>query len=452
MGLMNLNPGLSRRQLIDYFSSGCKSKDAWKIGTEHEKIGFCVDTFKPIPYEGKRSIRQLLESLATEGWELIREGDHPIALRRNGASITLEPGGQLELSGAPLASAHDTCQETGEHLKFLRRAMTQLGIGFLSLGSQPKWPQEDIPWMPKERYRVMRSYMPKVGQSGLDMMLRTATVQVNLDFSSEQDMARKMRVGVCLQPLVTALYAASPFVNGRPSGYLSYRALCWQDTDPARTGIPAAIFKDDFGFEQYADWALDAPMYFVIRDGRYIDCSGQSFHDFLKGRLPALPGELPTLADWELHLTTVYPDVRLKQYIEMRGADAGPRAWICSLPALWKGLLYSKESLDKAWEMISSWTHKEVTCLSQAAAKSALQTPFRDTTVLSLCKEMLDIAEEGLTHQNIQNSIGQNETIFLKPLQETVVSGRTQAEIWLEAYTGRWHEDIDAIFVEATHP
>ncbi|MFQ5355297.1 MAG: glutamate--cysteine ligase [Mariprofundaceae bacterium] len=449
---MNIHHGLSREQLVEYFASGCKPKHAWRIGTEHEKIGFCMDTFKPIPYEGKRSIRRLLELLATEGWRLIREGNLPIALRRNGANITLEPGGQLELSGAPLNSAHETCQETGEHLKFLRRAMAQLGIGFLSLGSQPKWPQEDIPWMPKDRYQIMRSYMPKVGKSGLNMMLRTATVQVNLDFSSEQDMARKMRVGVCLQPLVTALYAASPFVDGKPSGYLSYRALCWQDTDLDRTGIPSVIFKDDFGFEHYADWALDAPMYFVIRGDRYIDCSGQSFRDFLKGKLPALPGELPTLTDWELHLTTVYPDVRLKQYIEMRGADAGPRAWICSLPALWKGLLYDKDALDKTWEMIADWTHKEVICLRRAVAKSALQTPFRDTTALSLCKKMLNIAEDGLAHQNIQNSRGQNETIFLKPLKETVTSEKTQSEIWLEAYTGRWHEDIDAIFAEATHP
>jgi len=448
---LNAPPELNMEHLVAYFARGCKPRDAWRIGTEHEKIGFCIETLKPIPYEGERSIRRLLELLATENWELVWEGRRPIALKRNGASITLEPGGQLELSGVPLVSAHETCREVSEHLHLLRQVTRELGIGFLSLGSQPKWRLEDIPWMPKARYKVMRNYMPRVGNHGLDMMLRTATVQVNLDFSSEQDMARKMRIGICLQPLVTALFAASPFVDGKPSGYLSYRAFCWQDTDPARTGVPAAIFRDDFRFEHYAQWALDAPMYFVIRNGRYIDCSGQSFRDFLKGRLPALPGEFPTLPDWEMHLTTVYPDVRLKQFIEMRGADAGPRPWICSLPALWKGLLYDDVARDRAWEMIADWSHDEVTDLRKRVARTALHTAFRDTTVLSLCETMLDIAREGLIRQDVRSKKGRNECLFLRPLQEAVESGRTQAEIWLEAFRGRWHGNIDAIFEEANY-
>jgi len=441
----------STEQLTAYFAAGCKPRVAWRIGTEHEKIGFCVDTLRPIPYDGKRSIRRVLELLATEGWQLEYEGNLPIALKRGEASITLEPGGQLELSGAPLASLHDTCQEVGTHLHALQLATEALGVGFLGLGFQPKWRREDIPWMPKQRYAVMRRYMPKVGAHGLDMMLRTATVQVNLDFSSEADMAAKLRVGYCLQPLVTALFAASPFVNGVPSGYASYRAHCWLDTDPARTGTPAMIFANNFGFEQYAEWALDAPMYFIIRDGRYIDCAGQRFRDFLTGRLPALPGEYPTLADWELHLTTVYPDVRLKRYIEMRGADAGPRPWICALPALWKGLLYDETSLQQCRAWIADWSFDEVCALRRAVPKTALQTPFRDTTVQALCEAMLDIARSGLTRLHVVNTAGQDEAVFLRPLEEAVATGKTQAALWLAAYEGRWQRNIDPIFAEASH-
>jgi len=438
-------------QLTAYIAAGCKPCEAWRIGTEHEKIGFCVDTLKPIPYDGERSIRRVLELLATEGWQLVYEGDLPVALKRGKASITLEPGGQLELSGAPLSSLHDTCREVGTHLGTLKLATEALGVGFLGLGFQPKWRRDEIPWMPKSRYAVMRRYMPHVGAHGLDMMLRTATVQVNLDFGSEADMAAKLRVGYCLQPLVTALFAASPFVDGVPSGYASYRARCWLDTDPARTGTPAVMFEDGFGFEHYVAWALDAPMYFIIRNGRYIDCAGQHFRDFLAGRLPALPGERPTMADWELHLTTVYPDVRLKQYIEMRGADAGPRPWICALPALWKGLLYDEAALRQCREWIGDWHYDEVCALRSAVPKTALQTPFRDTTVRTLCETMLDIARRGLERLHVLNVTGQDETVFLKPLEEAVTSGKTQADLWLAAWHGRWRQSIDPIFTEASH-
>jgi len=441
----------SPEQLSAYFASGCKPPEAWRIGTEHEKIGYCVDTLKPIPYEGERSIRRVLELLATEGWELVHERGGPIALGRGNASITLEPGGQLELSGAPLSSVHATCQEVGDHLHALRHATEALGIGFLGLGFQPKWRREDIPWMPKQRYEVMRSYMPKVGAHGLDMMLRTATVQVNLDFASEADMVKKLHIGYCLQPLVTALFAASPFADGNPCGYASYRARCWLDTDPARTGTPAMIFDNAFGFDRYTEWALDAPMYFIIRNGLYIDCAGQSFHDFLAGRLPALPGEHPTLADWELHLTTVYPDVRLKQYIEMRGADAGPRPWICALPALWKGLLYDETALRQCGEWVGDWRYEEVCALRNAVPEMALNTPFRSTTVLRLCETMLDIARGGLERLHILNGSGHDEAIFLKPLEQAVAAGLTQSDLWLQAYHGRWHQNIDHIFGEASH-
>ncbi len=442
----------STDQLLEAFSSGCKPRKDWRIGTEHEKIGFCLDTFKPIPYEGTRSIRRTLELLASEGWNLEYEEGNPIALKRGMASITLEPGGQLELSGAPLVSVHDTCQEVRDHLRLLTQVRNDLRIGFLGLGFQPKWQRGDIPWMPKGRYDVMRRYMPQVGAHGLDMMLRTTTVQVNLDFESEADMARKMRIGYCLQPIVTALFAASPFVEGKPSGYLSYRAHCWRDTDPSRTGIPAMIFDADFSFAHYMEWLLDAPMYFVIRDGHYVDCAGQNFRDFMHGKLTALPGQFPTMDDWELHITTVYPEVRLKGFLEMRGADAGGKAWICALPALWKGLLYDEIASGQAWDMIADWTHKEVIAMHNSAPKMALKTPFRDTTILQLSETMLDIVRGGLERLNCLNPDGKNETIHLTPLMDAINHGQTQAEQWFDAYAHDWNGNIDRIFSEAALP
>jgi len=443
---------LTEEKLLASFTDGCKPREAWRIGTEHEKIGFCLDSHRPIPYEGARSIRRTLEMLVTDDWKMEYEAGHPIALKNGMASITLEPGGQLELSGAPLVSVHETCAEVREHLRLLSRVREELRIGFLGLGFQPKWKREEIPWMPKGRYAVMRRYMPQVGAHGLDMMLRTATVQVNLDFSSASDMARKMRIGYCLQPVVTALFAASPFVEGKPSGQLSYRAHCWRDTDVSRTGILPMVFEDDFNFEHYLQWLLDAPMYFIVRDGRYIDCAGQSFRDFLNGKLAALPGEFPNMDDWELHLTTVYPEVRLKRYLEMRGADAGGKPWICALPALWKGLLYDESALQKAWDMVADWSCEEVTAMHNAVPKSALQTPFRETDVLHLAETMLDIARGGLTKLNCQNANTDDECIHLAPLLDAVSHNRTQAEHWLDAYRNDWNGDIEAIFQASALP
>jgi len=448
---MNQEP-VSREQLASLFAAGCKPREAWRIGTEHEKIGFCVDTLRPIPYEGERSIRALLDQLRGKAGEPILEGANIIGLIRDNASVTLEPGGQVELSGAPLATIHETCRETGEHLRLLQEVTREIGIGFLGLGFQPKWRREDIPWMPKARYALMREYMPKVGSKGLDMMLRTATVQANLDFSSEADMARKMRVSCALQPLATALCAASPFVDGKPSGFLSSRAACWLDTDPARTGIPSCIFKDRFGFEDYVEWALDAPMYFVMREGGYVNCAGLSFRDFLDGRLPALPGQLPTMSDWEYHIGTLFPDVRLKQYLEMRGADAGPQSWLCSLPALWKGLLYDETALDGAWRMIESWTYDEVMRMRSEVPRLGFDTKFRDSDVHTLCGRMLDIARSGLARVGALNDRGEDESIFLAPMSRAVENRKTQAEVWLESYHGHWQGNIDRIFIEAIHP
>jgi len=443
---------LDNDDLAAWFAVGNKPRNQWRIGTEHEKIGFCMDSLKPIPYDGERSINKLLTLLKQYDWQPVLEGDKLIALKKGGASVTLEPGGQVELSGAPLTTIHQTCLETTDYHALMRTISDELGIGFLALGFQPKWKREDIPWMPKARYAVMRDYMPRVGDGGLDMMLRTATVQANLDFGSEADMARKMRISICLQPLVTALYAASPFEHGKPSGYLSRRAACWLDTDARRTGVPACVFADGFGFAAYTEWALDAPMYFVMRGDTYIDCAGGSFRDFMAGKLSQLPGEFPTIDDWELHISTLFPDVRLKQYLEMRGADAGAWQWICSLPALWKGLLYDAQAEDAAWAMIIDWSHGEVEALRNSVPRTALQTPFRDTTVLKLCEQMLDISHAGLKRLHQVNAAGDDESIFLAPAIQAVESGQTQADRWLAAYHGEWHQNIDRIFIEAMHP
>jgi len=443
---------LNNGDLAAWFALGNKPRSEWRIGTEHEKIGFCMDTLQPIPYDGERSIKQLLALLMRQGWQPVLEQDNLIALKQGMASVTLEPGGQLELSGAPLATIHQTCRETQDYHRMVRRISDELHIGFLALGFQPKWQQHEIPWMPKARYAVMRKYMPSVGTGGLDMMTRTATVQANLDFSSEADMARKMRISLCLQPLVTALYAASPFEHGKPSAYLSRRAACWLDTDAKRTGIPACAFDDDFGFAAYTEWALDAPMYFVLRGDTYIDCAGGSFRDFMRGTLARLPGEYPTIADWATHISTLFPDVRLKQYLEMRGADAGGWPWICSLPALWKGLLYDPQAQDAAWAMIADWSHSEVVMLRNTVPRTALQTPFRHTTVLKLCEQMLDIARAGLQRLHQLNTEGKDESIFLAPVIQAVESGQTQADRWLAAYHNEWHQNIDRIFIEAMHP
>jgi len=443
---------LDTDDLATWFSLGCKPRDNWKIGTEHEKIGFCMDSLQPIPYDGDRSIKKLLELLIRRDWQPVFEESQLIALKKAGASVTLEPGGQVELSGAPLTTIHQTCRETTDYHQLMREISDTLGIGFLALGFQPKWQQHEIPWMPKARYGVMRAYMPQVGSGGLDMMTRTATVQANLDFGSEADMSRKMRISLCLQPLVTALYAASPFEHGKPAGYLSRRAACWLDTDPKRTGVPACVFEDDFGFSAYTEWALDAPMYFIMRDNTYIDCAGGSFRDFMQGKLPHLPGEYPNMDDWELHISTLFPDVRLKQYLEMRGADAGGWPWICSLPALWKGLLYDEVAETKAWDMIADWSHGEVVALRNQVPRTALKTPFRHTSVQQLCEQMVGIAKNGLERQRILNPNGDDESIFLAPLIHALESGLTQADRWLAAYEHEWHHNIDRIFVEAMHP
>ncbi|WP_296993611.1 glutamate--cysteine ligase, partial [Thalassospira sp. UBA1131] len=343
----------SRRQLVEWFESGCTPKKDWAIGTEHEKFAFTRDDLRPIPYEGERGVKMLLNALAEHyDWEPIIENGNVIALTKDKCSVSLEPGGQIELSGAPLKNIHQTCGEVHTHLHEVREICDGLGIDMLGVGHNPKWKREDIPWMPKGRYEIMKNYMPKVGNLGLDMMLRTSTIQVNLDFSSEADMVKKFRTSLALQPVATALFAASPFVDGKPSGFLSARSNVWTDTDPDRCGMLPFVFEDGFGFERYVDYMLDVPMYFVYRDGKYIDAAGKSFRDFMDGKLDVLPGERPTMNDWSDHMTTAFPEVRLKKFLEMRGADGGPWKRICALPALWVGLLYDDAALDAAWDLV----------------------------------------------------------------------------------------------------
>jgi glutamate--cysteine ligase len=442
-------PITDRRQLIEFLESGCKPKPAWRIGTEHEKFGYTHDDLRPLPYEGERSIRALLEGLAREfGWEAVTEHERPIALQKEGASVTLEPGGQFELSGRPVKTLHETCREVHEHLDQVRAVAAPLGIGMLGLGFQPKWRREEIPWMPKGRYRIMRAYMPTRGNLGLDMMLRTCTIQTNLDFASEADMVKKFRVGLAWQPVATALFANSPFTEGAPNGFLSYRSHIWTDTDPDRCGILPFVFEAGMGFERYVDYVLDVPMYFVYRDGEYIDAAGQSFRDFLAGRLPALPGEAPTISDWSDHLTTLFPEVRLKRFLEMRGADGGPWRSLCALPALWVGVLYHQATLDAAWDRVEDWTIEEHAYLRAEVPRQGLRTPFRGGTVQDLAKEMLELADAGLTGRAEEDWFGQDERQFLTALRGIALSGRTPAEEKLELFHGRWRGSVDPVFAE----
>jgi glutamate--cysteine ligase len=441
-------PITGRDQLVEYIASGAKPPADWRIGTEHEKFGFRLDDLRAPTYEGERGIGALLQGMTRFGWEPVREGEHIIALTRGLANITLEPAGQLELSGAPLETLHDTCCETICHLKEVKTVAEELRVGFLGMGFQPKWPRDEMPWMPKGRYKIMRDYMPKRGNLGLDMMTRTCTVQVNLDFASEAHMVKMFRVSLALQPIATALFADSPFTEGKPNGYLSYRSHIWTDTDPDRTGMLDFVFEDGFGFERYVDYLLDVPMYFSYRDGRYIDLSGRSFKRFMQGELAELPGALPTLKDWADHTTTAFPEVRLKKYLEMRGADGGPWNRLCALPAYWVGLLYDDTALDAAWDLVKDFSMAERNALRDGVPKYALKLPFRQGTLRDLALESLKIAGQGLARRNRLNANGASEAVFLEPLIEFAQANQTPAERKLELFHGAWGGNIDHVFRE----
>ncbi|HSR55717.1 MAG TPA: glutamate--cysteine ligase, partial [Alphaproteobacteria bacterium] len=437
-------PITTKDQLIGYLAAGCKPRADWRIGTEHEKFAFDLKTLRPLPYDGPTSIRAMLEGLTRFGWQPVTENGLPIALGKGGASITLEPGGQFELSGETLENLHETCREVHEHLNQVKEVAAEIGAGFLGIGFNPKWRREDVEWMPKGRYGIMRAYMPTKGDHGIDMMIRTCTIQVNLDFESEADMVEKFRIGIALQPVATAMFANSPFVEGKPSGYLSYRSFVWTDTDPDRCGTLPFVFEDGFGFERYVDYMLDVPMYFVYRDGAYIDAAGQSFRDFMAGRLPALPGELPTLGEWTDHLTTVFPEVRLKRFLEMRGADGGPWRRICALPALWVGLLYDAEAQAEAAALVADWTQADHEYLRSEVPKTALKTEFRGRPFLALAKEVVEIARGGLKRRaRAEEGGAADEAHHLDTLLEILERGECPAETKLGYYHGRWKESVD---------
>ena len=438
-------PIQSRDDLVAHLASGSKPKSQWRIGTEHEKFVYSLKDYKPLAYETRPGIRQLLEGMQRFGWKPIMEGRNIIGLSLGGAALSLEPGGQFELSGAPMTHVHETCEELNTHRHQVREVCAEIGAGCLGVGFAPTWTLAETPVMPKGRYAIMRAYMPKVGGYGLEMMFRTCTVQGNFDYGSEADMVKKFRVGLALQPVATALFANSPFREGRANGFLSYRSHIWTDVDNARAGMLPFVFEDGFGFERYVDYALDVPMYFVYRDGKYIDVSGQSFRDFLAGKIPELAGITPMMSDWADHLTTIFPEVRMKQYLEVRGADGGTWRRICGLPALWAGLFYDQTALDAAWDLVKDWTQEERESMRASVPKLAFKTPFRDTNVLELSRRMLAISTAGLETRAKVLGI-KSEKGFLEPLQEIVDRGQTRAEELLAAYRGEWKGDLCRLF------
>src|SRR5215216_6576135 len=448
---IDMTPIETRDELVAWLEHGVKPKSEFRIGTEHEKFPFRVDGHDPVPYASKRSIRALLEGMRLLlGWEPIMEGEDIIGLTSvtGTAAITLEPGGQFELSGAAVETVHETSSEVHAHLAQLAEVARPLGLGFLGLGMTPKWSRSEIPMMPKGRYRIMSAYMPKVGQLGLDMMYRTCTVQTNLDFSSEADMVKKLRVGLALQPIATALFANSPFTEGKPNGFLSFRSEIWRDTDNARAGMLPWAFEDSMGFERWVDYALDVPMYFIKRGDEYIDVAGESFRDLLAGKLASHQGERATLSDWSNHLTTIFPEVRLKRYMEMRGADSGPWRRLPALPALWVGLLYDEGALDTAWELVKDWTAEERQKLRDEVPRLGFKAVIRGRSVLDLARDSVALARQGLARRARLDREGDDETQYLEGLEGVVARGITPAEEMLEKYAGAWGRSVDPVFAE----
>ena len=437
-----------KTQLIDWFAQQAKPKSAWRIGTEHEKFLFRKGSLRPIGYEGEHAIGQMF-ALLTEKFAMtpIYEKGQIIALKdQSGGSITLEPGGQLELSGAPLASLHESCRETGQHLSQMRAVNAELDMCMLGVGFQPLWRREDIDWMPKGRYQIMRNYMPKKGNLGLDMMLRTCTVQVNLDYADEADMIRKFRISLALQPVATALFANSPFREGQLSGYKSTRALCWTDTDPDRCGVPTCVFDADFGYEKWVEYVLDVPMYFVHRGDEYIDLSGQSFRTFMAGALPDYADVMPRIEDFEDHLTTVFPEVRLKGFLEMRGADSGSWCNICALPAFWVGLLYDETALHEAEALTSGITPADIDRARLEVAREGLSASYHGRPMLDFARDVLAIADRGLAARHILDETGADERKFLAPLHHIAETGLTNADIMIDRFHNAWQGDVKHIF------
>ena len=448
---VDMTPIETREELIAWFEAGSKPKSQFRIGTEHEKFVFMVESNNPVPYDGRRSIRALLEGMQhLLGWEPILENGNVIGLFdvTGGGAISLEPGGQFELSGAPVETVHQTCSELMAHLAQVKEVARPLGIGFLGLGMAPTWSRDEIPIMPKGRYRIMTAYMPKVGGHGLDMMYRTCTVQTNLDYSSEADMVKKLRVSLALQPVATAMFANSPFTEGKPNGFLSFRSEIWRDTDPDRSGMLPWAFEPGMGFERYVDYALGVPMYFVKRGERYIDVAGQSFRDLMQGRLPGLPGERATISDWANHISTIFPEVRLKRYLEMRGADGGPWRRLPALPAYWAGLLYDDDSLESAWDLIKNWTAEQRQQFRDDVPKLGFAATVAGHSALEVAKTTLALARQGLARRRRLDAAGNDESRYLHSIEDYVVRGITPAEELLQKFNGSWQRSVGSVFKE----
>jgi glutamate--cysteine ligase len=451
---VDLTPIERRDELVDWIAHGAKPKSQFHIGTEHEKFAFTLEGHRPVPYEGRRGIRALLEGMEhLLGWQPIMEGGNIIGLLdvTGGGAITLEPGGQFELSGAQLQTVHQTSRELMAHLAQVREVARPLHIGFLGIGMTPSWTLAEMPKMPKGRYKIMTAYMPKVGKYGLDMMYRTCTVQTNLDFSSEADMVKKLRVSIALQPIATALFANSPFTEGKPNGYLSFRSEIWRDTDNARAGMLPWVFEPGMGFERWVDYALDVPMYFVKHGDDYVDASGQSFRDLMAGKLPALPGERATISDWANHISTIFPEVRLKRYLEMRGADSGALPNLLALPALWVGVFYDDVSLDAAWDLVKTWSAEERQKLRDDVPKLGLAASIRGRTAFEIATEFLKLSRVGLARRNRRDAGGQDETRYLEVLDDRLARGTTPAQELLDKFHGPWRSSVDPIYTDEAY-
>jgi glutamate--cysteine ligase len=436
-------------QLVDFMRAGEKPPERWRVGTEHEKIGLYSGTWRPVPYEGPRGIGALLAKIVrTEGWEPIEEAGLPIALARDNASITLEPGGQFELSGAPLRTIHETCDEFHSHLALMKRANEGFDIAWLGLGINPLYGVADVPVMPKERYRIMRSYLRQHGTMSLEMMFTTATVQANFDYASEADMVAKMRLGLAVSPVVSAIFANSSLSEGKPNGFVSRRMHIWQHTDPDRTGMLGFAYDDDFGYRRYIEWALDVPMFFVVRDGQYRPSNGLTFRRFIED---GFDGERATMDDFELHLTTVFPEVRLKQYLEVRGADAVPPGLTCSLPALWKGLLYDAEAAAAAWQRVGVHPLAAREAARADVARRGLAARYGDEPVLEIARDLAQISRDGLRRLRHAGRRDPDETGFLDPVFEQIALGQSPGQVTVERWEGEWQRSVDRLIESARY-
>lgn len=434
--------------LVGHLASGEKPRERWRVGTEHEKIGLYQSDFRRVPFEGPNGIESLLESIAREaGWARLPEEGRLVALEKDGASITLEPGGQLELSGAPLASIHETCREFSAHLELVRRLSEPLGIVWLSLGMDPVHGLAEVPRMPKARYAIMRDYLPKRGELALEMMHLTATVQANFDYASEADMVAKLRMALGVTPIVSAIFANSSIYEGKVSGFVSRRLEIWRHTDPDRSGIPSFVFQEGFGYERWVEWALDVPMFFVVREGRYRPAGGISFRRFLER---GFEGERATLGDFERHLTTLFPDVRLKRIIEVRGSDAVPPGLICALPALWKGLFYDADACAAAFELAARWSQEEREAAMESVSRAGLAAQVGGRPVLELARELVEIAGEGL-RRIAEASRQPDERRFLEPIRAQLALGKSPGEVVLERWEGEWNRSLQRLIEYARY-